>query len=57
MPIPLAALAIAGTITAVGGRLVKKQLDVHNKQEKLKKARTVAGIKGSGGSNVNKVYK
>ena len=57
MPIPLAALAIAGTITAVGGRLVKKQLDVHNKQEKLKKARISGGIKGSGGSNVNKVYK
>jgi len=57
MPVPIAAAIIAGTMGVVGGRLVKKQLDVHNKQEKLKKARTTAGIKGSGGSNVNKVYK
>jgi len=57
MPVPIAAALIAGTISVVGGRLVKKQLDVHNKQEKLKKARTTAGIKGSGGAKVNNVYK
>lgn len=57
MPVPLAAVVIAGTMAAVSGRLVKKQLEVHNKQEKLKKARISGGIKGSGGSNVNKVYK
>jgi hypothetical protein len=57
MPVPIAAALIAGAMTVVSGRLVKKQLEVHNKQEKLKKARTTAGIKGSSGSNVNKVYK
>jgi len=57
MPVPLAIPLIAATMGVVSGRLVKKQLDVHNKQEKLKKARTTAGIKGSSGSNVNKVYK
>ena len=57
MPVPLAIPLIAGTISVVGGRLVKKQLDVHNKQEKLKKARISGGIKGSGGARVNKVYK
>jgi hypothetical protein len=58
MPVPLAPFIIAGTMAAVSGRLVKKQLEVHNKQEKQdKKARTAAGIKGSGGANVNKVYK
>ena len=57
MPVPLAALVIGATASAITGRLVKKQLDVHNKQEKLKKARTVAGIKGSGAAMVNKVYK
>ena len=57
MPVPLAAVVIGAAASAITGRLVKKQLDVHNKLEKLKKARTTAGIKGSGGSNVNKVYK
>lgn len=57
MPVPLAIPLIAATMSVVGGRLVKKQLDVHNKEEKLKKARTSGGIKGSGGTRVNKVYK
>jgi hypothetical protein len=57
MPVPLAPFIIAGTMAAVSGRLVKKQLEVHNKEEKLKKARTSGGIKGSGGARVNKVYK
>jgi len=57
MPVPLAAALIAGAMTVVSGRLVKKQLEVHNKQEKLNKTRTTGGIKGSGGAKVNKVYK
>ena len=57
MPVPLAALVIGATASAITGRLVKKQLEVHNKQEKLKKARISGGIKGSGGARVNKVYK
>jgi hypothetical protein len=59
MPIPLAGAAIAATMGVVGGRLVKKQLETHNKMEKLNKktSRNSGGIKGSGGANVNKVYK
>jgi hypothetical protein len=57
MPIPIAGAIIAGTMGVVGGRLVKKQLETHNKLEKLNTPRTKSGIKGSGGANVNKVYK
>lgn len=67
MPVPLAAVVIGAAASAITGRLVKKQLDVHNRLEKLKKekerptvgikGRTNAGIKGSAGKNVNKVYK
>lgn len=59
MPVPLAGVAIAGAMGVVGGRLIKKQLETHNKMEKLNKnsTRNSGGIKGSGGANVNKVYK
>ena len=65
MPVPLAGAAIAGAMGVVGGRLVKKQLETHNKMEKLNKEthtykklyRTSGGIKGSGGANVNPDYK
>jgi hypothetical protein len=59
MPVPVAAAVIGATMGVVGGRLVKKQLETHNKLEKLNKntSRTSGGIKGGGGANVNKVYK
>jgi hypothetical protein len=59
MPVPIAAAVIAGTMGVVGGRLVKKQYDTHKKLEKLNKntSRTESGIKGRGGTNVNKLYK
>jgi hypothetical protein len=57
MPVPLAIPLIAGTMGVVSGRLIKKQLDVHNKQEQMRIKRNTAGLKGSGKAMAKKVYK
>jgi len=61
MPVPLAGVAIAGAIGVVGGRLVKKGIQQHNKMQeierKMGKTRMSGGIKGTGGANVNADYK
>ena len=57
MPVPIAAVVIAGAATAISGRLIKKQLDVHNEQEKLRMKRNTVGLKGSGKAMAKKVYK
>jgi hypothetical protein len=57
MPVPLIPIIIGGTASFITGRLVKKTLDIRNKEEKMNKPRVSGGIKGSGGAKVNKVYK
>jgi hypothetical protein len=58
MPVPVAAAVIGATMGVVGGRLVKKQLDTHNKLKKLNNndSRTTGGVTPTT-KTVNKVYR
>jgi hypothetical protein len=57
MPVPLIPIIIGGTSSFITGRLVKKTLDVRNKQEQMRIKRNTAGLKGSGKAMAKKVYK
>jgi hypothetical protein len=58
MPFPVAGAVILGTIATVSGRLVKKQIETHNKMEKVKKdmQRNTGGVTPKT-STVNKLYR
>jgi hypothetical protein len=58
MPVPIAGAVIAGTIAVVGGRLVKKGIETHNKMEKIKKdmQRNTGGVTTQS-KTVGKLYR
>jgi hypothetical protein len=58
MPLPVAGAVILGTIATVSGRLVKKQIETHNKMEKIKKdmQRNTGGVTTKS-KTVGKLYR
>jgi hypothetical protein len=58
MPLPVAGAVILGTIATVSGRLVKKQIETHNKMEKIKKdmQRNTGGVTTES-KTVGKLYR
>jgi hypothetical protein len=58
MPLPVAGAVILGTIATVSGRLIKKQIETHNKMEKIKKdmQRNTGGVTTKS-KTVDKLYR